>query len=85
LGNRSLLQTIKESMPKLAPIARRHLIQKLRNFGFRGPFQATRHEYMQRDSEKIFIPNPHGKDIGVPLVKAIIEQLGISRDEFMKL
>jgi hypothetical protein len=72
-------------MPKLSPVSRRALIEKLRKLGFSGPYPATRHEYMERGSEKIFIPNPHGKDIGVPLVKAIMAQLGISRDEFMKL
>ena len=35
---------------------------------------------------QIFIPNPHGgKDIGIPLLKKIIRQIGITQDEFIKL
>lgn len=72
-------------MPKLLPLPRRILIKKLRKIGFLGPYPATRHEYMKRDSEKIFIPNPHGKDIGVPIIKKIINQLKLSNQEFLDL
>ena len=72
-------------MPKLAPVSRRVLIEKLRKLGFTGPFSGTRHQYMERGAEKIFIPNPHGKDIGAPLIKAIIEQVGIVLEEFLSL
>jgi len=40
---------------------------------------------MERDDEKIFIPNPHGKDIGLPIIKKIIQQLKISNQEFLDL
>ena len=34
---------------------------------------------MTREKHKIFIPNPHqGKDIGIPLLKKIIEQVAIT-------
>ena len=72
-------------MPKLLPLPRRILIRKLRKLGFLGPLPAARHEYMKRDGEKIFIPNPHGKDIGLPIIKKIIQQLRISHQEFLKL
>jgi len=72
-------------MPKLSPLPRRILIKKLRKIGFEGPFPATRHEYMRRDGEKIFIPNPHGKDIGIPIIKKIISQVKISNQEFLNL
>jgi len=72
-------------MPKLSPLPRRILIRKLRKLGFSGPYPATRHEYMERDDEKIFIPNPHGKDIGLPIIKKIIQQLKISNQEFFDL
>ncbi len=72
-------------MPKLSPVPRRILIQKLRKLGFLGPFPAARHEYMKRNGEKIFIPNPHGKDIGLPIIKKIIQQLRISHQEFLNL
>ncbi len=72
-------------MPNLIPLKRRTLIKKLKKLGFGGPFIATRHEYMIKGKQKIFIPNPHGKDIGLPLIKKIIEQIGISKDRFSEL
>lgn len=72
-------------MPKLSPLPRRVLIKKLRKIGFVGPYIAARHGYMKRKGEKIFIPNPHGKDIGIPIVKRIIVQLNISNQEFLDL
>ena len=73
-------------MPEIHPISRKKLISKLRTFGFDGPFRATKHQYMIKGKHKIFIPNPHGgKDIGIPLIKKIIGQVGISWDEFNKL
>lgn len=72
-------------MSNLSPLSRRILVKKLRKLGFSGPYPATRHEYMKRNSEKVFIPNPHGKDIGLPIIKKIIQQLKISNQEFLDL
>jgi len=72
-------------MPRLSPLPRRVLIKKLRKLGFSGPYPAARHEYMERGEEKIFIPNPHGKDIGLPIIKKIIQQLKILDQEFLDL
>jgi hypothetical protein len=69
----------------LKPVSRRSLIEKLKKCGFDGFLSATRHQYMIKGQHKIFIPNPHGKDIGVPLLKKIIDQLGITIDEFNNL
>lgn len=72
-------------MSKLSPLSRNDLIRKLKRLGFEGPFVATRHEYMLSGNQKIFIPNPHGRDIGVPLLRRIIKQLNITVDEFKLL
>jgi len=72
-------------MPKLIPLKRRVLIKKLKKLDFAGPFIATKHEYMIKGKQKIFIPNPHGKDIGLPLIRRIIKQIGISKDRFLGL
>jgi predicted RNA binding protein YcfA (HicA-like mRNA interferase family) len=73
-------------MAEINPISRKELISKLKALGFEGPFRATRHQYMIKGRHKIFIPNPHGgKDIGIPLLKKIIDQLGIKQSEFMEL
>lgn len=62
-------------MPKLTPLPRRILIKKLRKLGFLGPFSATRHEYMKRGGEKIFIPNPHGKILAYRLLRILPDSL----------
>ena len=72
-------------MPKLSPVSRHELIKKLRKLGFSGPHSATRHQYMEKAAHHIFIPNPHGKDIGVPLLKQIIKQIGIDTKTFFDL
>jgi predicted RNA binding protein YcfA (HicA-like mRNA interferase family) len=73
-------------MPEIKPIPRKELISKLKALGFEGPFRATKHQYMLKGRHKIFIPNPHkGKDIGIPLLKKIISQLGIKQSEFIEL
>jgi len=73
-------------MPKINPISRKELISKLKALDFEGPFRATKHQYMIKGKQKIFIPNPNGgKDIGIPLLKKIIGQIGISQNEFIKL
>lgn len=72
-------------MPPLHPVSRTALIRKLKTLGFGGPYSATRHQYMEKGNQRIFIPNPHGSDIGVPLIKQIIHQLGIDRETFLEL
>jgi predicted RNA binding protein YcfA (HicA-like mRNA interferase family) len=73
-------------MPKINPISRNKLISKLKVLGFEGPFTATKHQYMIKEKHKIFIPIPHGgKDIGIPLLKKIIRQIEITKDDFIKL
>jgi predicted RNA binding protein YcfA (HicA-like mRNA interferase family) len=73
-------------MPQINPIPRKELITKLRKFGFDGPFRATKHQYMIKGNHKIFIPNPHGgKDVGIPLLKKIVKQIGITQEEFIKI
>ena len=73
-------------MSEINPISRKELIAKLSALGFEGPVRATKHQYMIKGRQKIFIPNPHkGKDIGIPLLKKIIRQLGIEQVEFIAL
>ncbi len=69
----------------LKPVSRREFIKKLRQSGFIGPFSGGKHQFMKRGGFKICIPNPHGKEIGVALLKQIIKDLGISDDEFLNL
>lgn len=72
-------------MPQFGPIKRTELIRHLRQSGFTGPRAGTKHEFMQRGSVKIMIPNPHGGDIGIGLPSCILRQAGISREEWERL
>jgi len=73
-------------MSKIKPISRKILIQKIIKLGFTGPFVASRHQFMMNNNgKKIFIPNPHKKDIDIPILMAIIKQVGIDKDKFIDL
>ena len=37
---------------------------------------------MERGRLRIFIPNPHGADIGVKIIKKIISDIGVTEGEF---
>jgi predicted RNA binding protein YcfA (HicA-like mRNA interferase family) len=69
-------------MPPLKPVTRRDLVRKLRRLGFSGPFPGGKHLYMNRGDRDVVIPNPHGSDIGMQLLARILEQAGVSRDEW---
>ena len=69
----------------LTPISRRNLIKKLKRLGFRGLYSGGKYQFMEKDDFKIFIPNPHGKDIGKTLLNRIIKELEISDSDFMDL
>jgi len=71
---------------RLSPLKRRELIRKLRALGFEGPFAGGRHEYVERAAQRIRVPNPHAsRDVGVPILKLIIRQVGVSEEEWHDL
>ncbi|MEW5814816.1 MAG: type II toxin-antitoxin system HicA family toxin [Spirochaetota bacterium] len=64
-------------------ISRRELIRKFKSLGYTGPFSGGKHQFMIKGQKKIRIPNPHGSgDILISLVKEIIRQAGISKEEW---
>ena len=69
-------------MPKLHPVTRRKLIQRLRAFGFEGPYQEGKHPFMVRGALSVTIPNPHEGGIGLDLLTRILRLAGISRDQW---
>lgn len=69
-------------MPIPGPIKRQDLIRGLRQLGFSGPYSGGKHQYMMRGTRKLHIPNPHQSDISMPLLKRILEQGGITEDEW---
>ncbi len=72
-------------MPAWRPVKRRELVAALRRAGFSGPYSGGRHEFMQKDDLVLTIPNPHGGDISVGLLKAILRQAGITRAAWERL
>jgi predicted RNA binding protein YcfA (HicA-like mRNA interferase family) len=72
-------------MPAFGPIKRKNLIRALADVGFTGPISGGRHAFMVRGDVKVFIPNPHGGDIGIGLLARILGQAGISREEWETL
>jgi predicted RNA binding protein YcfA (HicA-like mRNA interferase family) len=69
-------------MPHLGVIKRRDLIAGLHPLGFAGPFSGGNHQYMTRGTRKVRIPNPHQGDISLPLLRRILDQAGVSIEEW---
>ena len=69
-------------MGRLGPIKRNDLIAALRQFGFTGLRPGGRHEYMERGTQRLQIPNPHQGDISADLLVRLLRQAGISREEW---
>ncbi|HCB35711.1 MAG: hypothetical protein A2W52_04590 [Candidatus Taylorbacteria bacterium RIFCSPHIGHO2_02_49_25] len=69
-------------MPKSTSL--RHLIRRLRELGFDGPYSGGRHLFMCKGELKVRVPNPHAGNISAALVSEILRQAGISRGEWNK-
>lgn len=72
-------------MPQLGPIKRRDLISYLRELGFDGPTSRGKHQHMKKGDKTLTIPNPHKGDISIGLLNRILQQAGISREEWESL
>lgn len=71
-------------MPGLKPISWRDFIRRLRKLGFEGPYSGGKHPFMVHGDLVLTVPNPHSGDIGVPLLKRILKQAGISVDQWAR-
>ena len=74
-------------MSKLTPLKSEEVISKLRKLGFIGPIPGGKHMRMFHPKSGKIIPIPmhKGKDVSVGLIHEIINELGISREEWLKL
>ena len=74
-------------MPKLKPLKSKIVIKKLSKLGFIGPIPGGKHSRMVNLQTKKIVPIPiHGnKDISVGLIREIINEINISRDQWIKL
>ena len=72
---------------KLKPLKVEELIRKLRGLGFVGPIPGGKHLRMVHHETKKIIPIPmhKGKDVSVGLIREIINEIGISREEWLRL
>jgi len=71
-------------MVRLTPITHSELIQRLKRFGYHGPYPGGKHQYMIRGNFRLTIPNPHKKEISVDLLTRILRQASISREEWLQ-
>lgn len=74
-------------MSKLKPLKVDGVIRKLRKLGFIGPISGGKHLRMVHPETNKIIPIPmhKGKDVSVGLIREIINEIGISRDEWLEL
>lgn len=72
-------------MPRLSPVSRRELVRKLKALGFEGPYPGGKHQWMRKGSLRITVPNPHAGAIDPGLIRRILQQAGISVEEWNKI
>lgn len=68
---------------RLTPLKRTQFIQRLRELGFEGPFPGGKHQIMRRRNQTIRVPNPHQSEISVDLLRRILRDSGIPREEWL--
>jgi hypothetical protein len=72
-------------VPAFGPISRRDLVKNLKNLGFKGPYEGKKHDLMIRGEYRPRIPNPHKGDVSRDLLGRILEQAGVSKEEWRNL
>jgi len=74
-------------MSKLKPLKVKEVIRKLKVLGFVGPIAGGKHLRMVHPERGNVIPVPmhKGKDVSIGLIREIINEAGISREEWMRL
>ncbi|MEX0617151.1 MAG: type II toxin-antitoxin system HicA family toxin [Candidatus Woykebacteria bacterium] len=73
-------------MAKLSPLKPREVISKLKKIGYIVDHISGSHYIMLNPSSKSRIPVPyHAKDVKTGTLRSIINQTGLSVEEFMKI
>ncbi len=72
-------------MTRLSGSSHDHLVRRLRQLGFAGPFSGGRHLFMTRHHVRLILPNPHDREVSVDLLSRLLRQAGITRDEWQNL
>jgi hypothetical protein len=68
---------------RLTPVSWDDLVRNLMSMGLNGPYRSGKHYFMVKGEFKLTIPNPHRQEIGVPLLKEILNRAGINRHEWL--
>jgi len=68
---------------ELSSVSWADLVRGLRKLGFDGPHQVGKHPFMIRGNVRLPIPNPHRREIGVPLLSRILKRAGVSKEEWL--
>jgi len=66
----------------LGPVSWKELVRRLRELGFEGPYSGGRHPQMRRGELTVILPNPHGGDISVGLLRRFLRQAGVTPEEW---
>ena len=69
---------------KLGPIPHRKLVSVLNSLGYSAVRQSGSHLVLKKDEKSVVVPI-HSKDIGPGLVRLILKEVGLSREEFFNL
>ncbi len=69
-------------MVRLGPVSRREFIGRLLRLGFDGPYAGGKHEFLLRGTQRLILPNPHAGEISVDLLRRILRQANVSRQEW---
>lgn len=74
-------------MSKRTPLKPEAVVRKLRRLGFEGPYPGGRRQRMVDFKAGKIIPVPFhkGADVSIGLIRAIINELGISREDWLAL
>lgn len=73
-------------MPKLSPISAKELIKILEKQGFQVVHQKGSHVRLKHpDGRRTTVPMHSGENIGIGLLRKILRDINITRDEFEKL
>ena len=73
-------------MPAIKPVKQKELIRLLRRLDFTGPYSGGRHQFMVKEELKVRVPNPHqAGEISDSLLREILRQAGISKDDWKKV
>ncbi|MCF6148416.1 MAG: type II toxin-antitoxin system HicA family toxin [Candidatus Kuenenia sp.] len=57
----------------------------MNKLGFAGPFFGGKHPKMRKGNLTIIIPNKHESEIGTGFLRRLLNQAGISKDEWLSV